>query len=77
MTITTYKSVFIKNSMSARRKGLCAKKDHWSKLTFKDPAGEPLQRSICSRILRSIRSKYTRHIGKKQLAKMAAKKVIA
>ncbi len=78
----TYTTVFYLNSKRAIIQGLTVGRDRFYNLchrdvqsaqVFRDDDGGPLPRCITSQLYRAWRSKYKRHVGRKQLAKIAVR----
>lgn len=76
-----YSLVTHTNSKRSLRKGLNTYTDdlghpQWrdvdSAQVFRDPDGHQLERHITPALLRCYRSRYIRHVGAKQLAKLSA-----
>ena len=78
----TYRRIEIPNSQNARRRGLCGLRpdkltgalkwhDHVSLTMERDPAGQPAAVMHSRAVIRAMRSRYTPHVGKKQLAKLS------
>lgn len=80
-----YTTIIHQNSNNAKRRGLCGWmrpkvghlpefRDSFSKQVFADPEGESLPIMHSAAVIRSWRSKYAPHIGKKHAAKLAKRK---
>lgn len=82
MQIRKYTTVFYLNSKRAIIQGLTVGKDRFlrschrdvqSAQVFRDDNGSPLPKHHPASLYRAWRSKYKRHVGKKQLAKIATR----
>ena len=77
--MTTYQTITHRNSNNSRRRGLLVSKDglpcvYESIQLVRATYGHPAPRMETPATLRSFRSKYERHVGKKQLAKTGNRK---
>jgi hypothetical protein len=76
-----YTTIIHQNSKNSIRRRLCGWftnkmglrefRDSFSKQVFRDPEGEELPVMHSAAVIRSFRSKYVPHIGKKHAAKLA------
>lgn len=81
-----YTTVFYTNSKRAIIQGLTVGRDRFYNLchhdvnsaqVFRDDDGGPLPRHFTANLYRAWRSKYRRHVGKKELAKSAVRNHVA
>lgn len=83
---TTYTGTYHTNSNRAKKRGLCGLvwnkvkrihewRNHHSLQMFRDQEGIPAETMHSKAVKRSWCSKYAPHIGKKQQAKIDAKKI--